>query len=67
MIPGCHSLEAVGEDSYRAEVTLGVGPVRGRFQASVALSEFDPPRAATLAGGLTGPLGGGPRHRPGDP
>ena len=59
VIPGCHSLEAVGENSYRAEVTLGVGPVRGRFQASVALSDLDRARAVTLSGGLTGPLGSG--------
>jgi 2-furoyl-CoA dehydrogenase large subunit len=57
VIPGCHSLEADGEDSYRAEVTLGVGPVRGRFLANVALSDLEPPRAATLSGGLAGPLG----------
>jgi 2-furoyl-CoA dehydrogenase large subunit len=57
VIPGCHVLDLVGENSYRAEVSLGVGPVRGRFVAHVALSDLDPPNAATLAGGLTGPLG----------
>jgi 2-furoyl-CoA dehydrogenase large subunit len=57
VIPGCHRLEAVGDHSYRAQVTIGVGPVRGRFDANVELSDLDPPRAATLSGGLTGPLG----------
>lgn len=57
VIPGCHSLERLGENSYRAEVSLGVGAVRGRFEARVDLSELDPPRAAVLSGGLTGPLG----------
>lgn len=57
VIPGCHSLDAVGQDSYRAEVTVGAGPVKGLFQANVALSELDPPRSANLAGGLAGPLG----------
>ena len=31
VIPGCHSLDRVSDNSYKAEVSLGVGPVRGRF------------------------------------
>ena len=57
VIPGCHSLDLVSENSYTAEVSLGVGPVRGRFHATVDLSDLDAPNAATLSGGLTGPLG----------
>jgi 2-furoyl-CoA dehydrogenase large subunit len=57
VIPGCHKLDLVGPNQYRAEVSLGVGPVRGRFIAEVGLSDMDPPNAATLSGGLTGPLG----------
>ncbi len=57
VIPGCHALEATGENQYEAEVTLGVGPVRGRFNAKVGLSDLDPPNAATLSGGIDGPLG----------
>ncbi len=57
VIPGCHALERTGENSYRAEVSLGVGPVRGRFRAGVRLSDLDPPHRATLSGELTGPLG----------
>ncbi len=57
VIPGCHSLDRVGENSYRAEVSLGVGPVRGRFRANVELTDLDPPKSARLAGGLEGPLG----------
>lgn len=57
VIPGCHSLEAVGENSYRADVSVGAGPVKGRFRATVGLTELDPPRSAKLSGGLAGPLG----------
>ncbi|MFP6748797.1 MAG: molybdopterin cofactor-binding domain-containing protein [Alphaproteobacteria bacterium] len=57
VIPGCDRLELTGENEYRATVSLGVGPVRGRFVATVKLSELEPPRAATLSGGLDGPLG----------
>lgn len=57
VIPGCHVLEAVGDNAYRGEVTMGVGPVRGRFTVDIALSELDPPKALTLSGGASGPLG----------
>ncbi len=56
-IPGCHSLDQVGPNSYRADLSLGVGVIKGRFAARVALSDLDQPRAATLSGGLEGQLG----------
>lgn len=59
VIPGCRELQVVGENSYRAEVDMGVGPVRGRFEANVALSDLVEPQSATLAGDVTGPLGNG--------
>jgi 2-furoyl-CoA dehydrogenase large subunit len=57
VIPGCHSLDRVGENDYRADVSLGIGPVRGRFSASVRLSDMVEPESARLSGGLVGPLG----------
>ena len=57
VIPGCHRMERVGPDSYRAELSLGVGAVRGRFEASVSLTELDAPKTAVISGGLQGPLG----------
>nr|MBC8242185.1 xanthine dehydrogenase family protein molybdopterin-binding subunit [Alphaproteobacteria bacterium] len=46
-----------GENAYRAAVTLGVGPVKGRFVATAALRDLDRPHALRLIGGATGPLG----------
>ena len=57
VIPGCHKLDQVEENNYKAEVSLGVGPVRGRFKANVSLSELIENQRATLSGGLIGPLG----------
>jgi 2-furoyl-CoA dehydrogenase large subunit len=57
IIPGCHDLSVVGPNAYRADVSLGAGPVRGRFEAHVRLSELLPPHAATLEGRVIGPLG----------
>jgi 2-furoyl-CoA dehydrogenase large subunit len=59
VIPGCHRLDAVGMNAYRAEVSLGVGPVRGRFVAHVRLSDLDPERSGRISGTLEGPLGAG--------
>ena len=56
-IPGCHQLDEVGPNDYRAEVSLGVGVIKGRFTASVTLSNLDPPNSALLSGSLSGPLG----------
>ena len=57
IIPGCHTLEQVAKNSYRADVSLGAGPVRGRFDAQVQLSDLNPPHSVTLKGCLNGPLG----------
>lgn len=59
VIPGCHELETDGENAYRAQVDMGVGPVRGRFEARVRLFDLDEPRRASLAGEVHGPLGSG--------
>ena len=54
VIPGCNSLEPAGnhpgEHRYRADVSVGVGMIKARYAAEVALSELDPPRSLRLAG-----------------
>ena len=57
VIPGCHKLEQVGPNSYRADLSLGVGAVRGRFEARISLANLDPPKSAVISGGLQGSLG----------
>jgi len=57
VIPGCHALERVGDNAYRAEVTLGVGPVKGRFRAEVRLEDLDVPHSLRIVGSAAGPLG----------
>jgi 2-furoyl-CoA dehydrogenase large subunit len=59
IIPGCHSVEKLSDTHFRADVTLGVGPVKGRYKADITLSDLDPPRAVTLSGIVTGALGDG--------
>jgi 2-furoyl-CoA dehydrogenase large subunit len=50
VIPGCNALEPAGENRYRADVSVGVGMIKARYAAEVALSELDPPRSLRLAG-----------------
>lgn len=50
VIPGCNALNRIGENRYRADVTVGVGMIKARYAAEVALSELDPPRSLRLAG-----------------
>ena len=57
-IPGCHELQRLGDNDYRALVSLGVGPVRGKFEATVKLSDLVTEKSGRIAGTLTGPLGG---------
>jgi 2-furoyl-CoA dehydrogenase large subunit len=59
IIPGAHDVQKVSDTEFRADVTLGVGPVKGRYRASIVLSDLDPPHAVTLSGQVTGLLGSG--------
>ncbi len=59
VIPGCHTIEKISDTHFRAEVTLGVGPVKGRYRADVKLFDLDPPHAVTLGGSAEGALGFG--------
>jgi carbon monoxide dehydrogenase subunit G len=42
-VPGCESIEALDETTYRAVVGLSVGPIRARFNLTVAVEEERPP------------------------
>jgi 2-furoyl-CoA dehydrogenase large subunit len=57
IIPGCHTVEKVSDTHFRADITLGIGPVTGRYRADIELSNLDPPNAVTLTGVVTGALG----------
>jgi len=50
IIPGCHGLEMTGENEYRADVTVGVGMIRARFDARVSLHDLNPPDSLQLRG-----------------
>jgi carbon monoxide dehydrogenase subunit G len=55
-IPGCESLEQVGDDEYKMNVTVGVGAIRGTYAGEVRLSDKDHPKSYVMhASGAGGP------------
>ena len=56
-MPGCESLETVGEGEYRAVVNLGLGLIRGRYQAQIAIRDAQPPQCYRLVVEGSGSLG----------
>ncbi len=59
IIPGCHSLDTVGKDRYRADVTVGIGLVKARYEAVIELSEINAPHSLRLSGSGKSSLGTG--------
>ena len=49
-IPGCQSLERVGEHEFDADVVARIGPVKARFRTRIAVSNLNPPESYTLSG-----------------
>jgi carbon monoxide dehydrogenase subunit G len=55
-IPGCESLQQVGEDSYTMVVSAGVGAIRGKYAGEVRLSDLSFPKSYVMhAAGSGGP------------
>jgi 2-furoyl-CoA dehydrogenase large subunit len=59
VVPGAHGIERVSATHFRADVTLGVGPVKGRYKAEIRLSDLVAPTSVTLEGEASGALGFG--------
>lgn len=55
-IPGCLSLDQVGEDSYTMSVSAGVGAIRGTYAGEVRLADMQRPSSYVMhASGSGGP------------
>ena len=57
VVPGCRELTLIGDNHYRADVTIGIGLVKARYLAEVRLSDLDPPHGLSLGGSGVSPLG----------
>lgn len=56
-LPGCESLEVIGDDHYRATVTAGVASIRGTYTGTVKLSDPVAPSSLQLAAQGAGSAG----------
>ncbi len=50
IIPGCERLEETGEDTYAADIKLGLAGVRGDYSGTVRISDQQPPERYQLHG-----------------
>lgn len=56
-LPGCEDLQQVGENEYQGALNIRVGPVQGKFQGTVKLSDLMPPEGYHLHLKGSGPAG----------
>jgi hypothetical protein len=47
-LPGCDRLEPIGEDQYRAAMTLAVAAVSGNYTGTVSMRDKNPPHSYRL-------------------
>lgn len=57
-IPGCQSLDKVGEDQFEAVAEVKIGPIGARFKGNVQLSDLDAPNGYTINGQGNGGVAG---------
>ena len=59
-IPGCESIDQVGEDEFECVITNKIGPVKATFKSVLRITNSNPPHSYTLSGeGKGGPAGFG--------
>ncbi len=56
-IPGCEKMEALGNDEYTATVTVSMGPIRSKFDATVKMVDMKPYESYRLIIEGKGPSG----------
>jgi 2-furoyl-CoA dehydrogenase large subunit len=59
VVPGCEELNQVGEDSFTAEVVIGVAGIKGVYSAEIDLRDKIEGRSVRLVGKASGALGFG--------
>ena len=56
-IPGCKKLTLVGEDEYKADLSIGFAAIRGEYSGDVKLEDKEPYHYKMLIEGSGGPAG----------
>lgn len=45
ILPGCKQLDRAGDNEFKGEISIRVGPVQGSFNGTVNLRDIDPPNS----------------------
>jgi uncharacterized protein len=48
VMPGCETLETVGENQYHGILKIKVGPVQGKFQGDIVLADINSPESYNI-------------------
>ena len=56
-IPGCESFESLGDGRYKVAMSLRIGPVKGAYDASVAVAEENHPSSFKMLVEASGSAG----------
>ena len=66
-VPGCESIDPIGENQYQVLMVARVGPVSAKFKGKLTLSDIQPPNSYSIAfegqGGAAGFAKGGAHVR----
>jgi carbon monoxide dehydrogenase subunit G len=66
-VPGCESIDLIGENQYQVLMVARVGPVSAKFKGKLTLSDIQPPNSYSIAfegqGGAAGFAKGGAQVR----
>lgn len=57
-IPGCESLDVIGEHEFQAVAVNKIGPVKAKFKGKVRLTDLDPPNGYKISGEGDGGVAG---------
>ena len=57
VMPGCEKLEEVEENKYKGILNVKVGPVQGKFEGVVTITEVNPPEGYSIQVDGRGPAG----------
>lgn len=57
IMSGCQALEMTGEDEYKGQLNIRVGPVQGTFKGTVKLSNLDAPNSYDMRVNAQGAAG----------
>jgi carbon monoxide dehydrogenase subunit G len=66
-VPGCESIDPIGDNQYQVLMVARVGPVSAKFKGKLTLSDIQPPNSYSIAfegqGGAAGFAKGGAQVR----